>query len=342
MPIGSGLSAQLGIAEESTYGVIVAPPTRYLEFLSESLSLSKNIVQGQGMRGGGQYARSSRRAYTTRGAAGGFELEVATRGMGLLFKHMLGTSASAVVSGSAYQQVHTPGSLTGKSLTCQVGRPTTGGTVVPFTMSGGKIAGWSLACEVGGIATLSCDLDGKDITTATSLGTASYVDAGVFHFAQGALVLGGTVSTASGVASLSGGTTVAEVTGATISGTNPIATDRYYFGSAGTKAEPVENDWRTLGGSLDGEFVNQATIYDLMAADTETALKLTFTGTVAITGSVYPTLEVLIPSIRFDTGTPTVGGPDLLTLSADFTGLQNAAGDAAVQIRYVTADTSVS
>lgn len=342
MALGSGLSAQLGIGEESTYGTAVSR-TRFLEFNSESLALEKNIVQGGGLRASGSgYQRASRRAYTTRSVTGDIELDVATRGMGLLFKHMLGTSASAVISGSSYQQVHTPGALTGKSLTVQVGRPNAGGTVVPFTYTGVKFTDWELSCAVGEILTLSLTVDGEDVTTATGLDTATYTSAEVFHFAQGALVLGGTVATASGVASLTGGTTVAEVTGATISGTNPMKTDRFFFGASGVKAEPIENDWRTVTGSLDAEFVNAATIYDLHAADTETALRLTFTGPTAISGGNYPTLEVLIPSIRFDTGAPSVDGPDVLDFSADFTGLQNAAGDATIQLRYVTADTSVS
>lgn len=340
MPVGSGLSAQVGFATETTVGTI-ATPTKFVEFNSESLKLEKQIVQGAGLRGGGLVARASRRSYTTKTAGGDIELDVATQGMGVLFTHMLGTSTSALVSGSAYQQVHTVGQKTGKSFTTQKGVPQSDGTVKPFTYNGCKITEWELSCEVGGILTLSVTIDAWNETTATGLATASYpAAANVFHFAQGALVLGGTVSTASGVASLTGGTTVATVTSASVTGNSALKTDRFFFGSAGVKAEQIENGWSEFGGSLDAEFVNQATVYDLFAADTPTALRLQFVGTTAISGAVFPTLEVLIPRVYFDGDTPQVGGPDVVGFSAPFTALDDGT-NTPLQIRYVTPDTAI-
>ncbi len=344
MPVGSGLSAQIGFAQETAVGTI-ATPTRFLEFNSESLSLEKNIVQGSGLRAGGQYARSNRRAYTTKTAGGDVELDVVTRGMGLLFKNMLGAAAPPVLIGgvgSAYQHVYTPGNTTGLSMTVQKGVPQLDGVVRPFTYNGCKVAEWELSCEVGEILTLSVGLDAWNETTGTALATASYTaGAQPFHFAQGAILLGGTASTSGGVTTLTGGTAVAAVTGASISGTNNLANERFYFGSAGVKAEQIENDWRELSGSLDVEFVSQAAVYDTFASDAATALQLTFTNPTAISGSNFPTVEVLIPSIRFDGESPQVGGPDIVTQSCDFTGLEDAAGNPAIQIRYITADSTV-
>lgn len=339
--IRSGLGASLGIAAESTVGTI-ATPTRWLEFDSESLSLEKSIVQGYGLRGGGIYGRSSRRAYTGRNAGGDVTLEVATRGMGLLFKNMLGSSTSAVVTGSAYQQVHTPGLLAGTSFTAQKLIPrTSDGTLVPYTYNGCKIVSWELSCEVGGILMLSITIDAWDEVTSTGAGTPSYAATDIFHFRQGAVILGGTPSTTSGVVSVAGGTTSAVVRAASVRGENPMTTgsDNQRFGA--TKVEQVENDFRSVGGNLELDFLSAAAMYDTYAADTATALQLTFTGTTAITGSTYPTVEVIVPSIRFDGETPQVDGPDEITTSSDFTGLDNGA-DATVQIRYVTADTTVS
>jgi hypothetical protein len=338
--IASGLGSSLGIAAESTVGTIVSP-TRWIEYNSESLSLDKAAIQGQGLRGGGLYARSARRVLVTRNAGGSVDLDVATSGMGLPFKAMLGASASAVVSGSAYQQVHTPASLYGQSLSVQKLVPNSAGTLVPFTYNGCKVTDWELSCDVGSILALALTLDAWDETTATSAGTPSYsASTSVFHFKQGVVTLGGTPSTTSGVVSVSGGSTVAVVRGASVRGSNGITTgdENQRFG---TKVQQQENDWRSLGGNLDLDFVNQATVYDLFSADTATALQLTFTGTTAISGSVYPTLEVIVPSIRFDGETPQVGGPDVISTSADFTGLDDGT-NAAVQIRYVTPDTSVS
>jgi hypothetical protein len=68
---------------------------------------------------------------------------------------------------------------------------------------------------------------------------------------------------------------------------------------------------------------------------------LAFVGTTAITGSTYPTLEVIVPHIRFSGDTPKVGGPDVVTLSASFAGLEDALGNPAIQIRSVTSDTAL-
>lgn len=340
MGIGSGLGAQLGLAEETTVGTIVAP-SRFLEFNSEGLELSKNIVQGQGLRAGGQYNRASRRSYTTRSAGGPINLDVPTIGAGLLFKHMLGGTPVVAQQGAttAWKQTHKPGELTGKSLTVQKGVPQTDGTVKPFTYRGAKVASWELGCTVGDILKLALTLDAWDETTATALGVAAYSpSANIFHFAQGSVVLGGTVATAGGVATLTGGTTVAAIKSATVTGTNPMATDRYFFGSSGVKAEQVENDYRTAGGSLAGEFVNQATIYDLFAADTRTSLNLKFVGPQIVTGQFF-TLDVLLPAIYFDGESPKVGGPEIVNLDAGFTALDDGS-NATVQISYTSTDTA--
>lgn len=341
MALASGLGASLGIAQESTPGTIVSP-TRWNEFNSESLGLEKSTIQGQGLRGGGLYPRGSRRAYTGRNAGGDVEMDVATRGMGLWFKNALGAGASTLISGSSYQQVFTPASLNGLSFTTQKLVPNSAGTLVPFTYNGCKILSWELSCEVGGILTLRVTIDAWDEVTSTGAGTPSYTSADVFHFRQGAVTLGGTASTTSGVTSISGGTSVAVVRAATVSGENPLTTGEENQRFGATKVEQRENGWRSVGGNLELDFVTAAAMYDTMAADTGVSLALTFTGTTAISGSNYPTLEVIVPQIRFDGETPKVGGPEEITTSSDFTGLEDALGNPAVQIRQVTADTSIS
>jgi hypothetical protein len=339
--MASGLKSSLGIATESVVGTIVSP-TRWLEFNSESLHLEKDVVQGQGLRGGGRVARSSRRVVTGRNGVGGFELDLVTNGMGMLFRQMLGSSTSALVSGSAYQQVHVDGPLLGKSLSIQKLVEDDAGTKVPFTYGGCKFTSWSIDCEVGGIATLSVEVDARDESTATAAGTPAYsATAAPFHFLQGSVIKGGTVSTSSGVTSVTGGTTLASVAGASITGTIPLTTgsDNQRFGNV--KREQAENGWWEFGGSLDVDFVSAAEIYNLFSADTATALTLSFVGTTAISGSVYPTLEIIMPSVRFDGSTPQVGGPELVMLDAGFTALDDGTNPA-IQIRYITSDTSIS
>lgn len=292
MPIGAGLSGQLMMKAETTVGTAVTPDTGF-EYNSEGLELTKNVVQGQGIRAGIMYNRARRRAYTTRTAGGPINLDVPSTGADLLFKQMFGA-----VSGTT-TKTYTPAALTGQSLTIQKGVPQTDGTVKPFTFSGCKFSAWTLACEVGGILTLDLTVDAWDAVTSTSLVTASYTAADIFHFAEGTVKIGG--ATVANVRSFSTTTEIG------------MKTDRYFFGSAGKKAEQTENDYRNTTGTMETEFVNQATIYDLFAADTQTSTELTF---VTPGGA---TLDLTIPAIHFDGETPKVGGPDVVGLTAGFT-----------------------
>ena len=89
MAIASGLAAQIGVAAESTYGTYVAP-TRFLEYNKADLKAKKNVVQGGGLAAGQVAQLGSRRVVTSVSVEGGFELEVANKGMGLLLAHLLG------------------------------------------------------------------------------------------------------------------------------------------------------------------------------------------------------------------------------------------------------------
>ena len=338
----SGILSTLGVAAESTYGTYVAP-TRWLEFTSESLEKRKTILQGLGLRGGGLFPRASRRVVPLNDAGGSVEMDFATRGMGLVLSHMLGSTPTITQQGAtaAYKQIHTPGAngTNGKSLTIQKAVPQVDGTKKPFTYLGSKLPGWTLAVDVGGILTLSLEIDARQESTSQGLVAASYTVSEVLHFAQGTLKLGGTAATASGAVSITGGTTVAEVTAATITGSNPMKTDRNYLGSAGLKAEPVVNGYFDYGGTLAAEFVNQATIYDLFAADTSTSLQLTFVGSQIATG-YNATLDVVIPVVKFDGESPKVGGPDVVGISAPFKILDDGT-NAPIQFSYTSLDTAV-
>lgn len=309
MAIGAGLSGQIGMKAETTVGTLVTVDTFY-EFNTEALGLTKNVVQGQGIRAGGFEARSQRRSYTTRTAGGAINMDFPTLGADVLLKQMMGA-----VTGTT-TKTYTPGNLTGQSLTIQKGVPQTDGTVKPFTYPGCKIPTWTLACSVGGILTLDFEVDAWDEVTGTALATASYTASNIFHFAQGVITLGGSA--------------VASVEAVTITRAAPVKTDRYFFGSAGKKAEQVQNDYPTTTGTLSTEFVNQATIYDLFSPDTSTGLVLTFTS------AGGASLVVTCPAIYFDGETPKVSGPDVVNLAASFSALFNGTNPA-ITIAYTPA-----
>jgi len=403
MATGSGLDAQLGLATEATYGVYV-PPTRFLEFTSESLKRQKTTIQGGGLRAGGQYERSGRRVITTRHGKGAMAFDFTTTGMGVLLRAATGTStiaagtattaSAAVVPGTsitlvavpvvgqilgvdtagAYEQVtvtavagnvatvtpalalahatgvavtinggptvstqvHTPGSLRGDSLSVQVGRPTAGSAVEPFTYIGSKVEDMDISVAKNGLAVMTAALLARDELTlggqgspiGPALAVASYAaGAQVFSFLGGGLTLNGTP--------------VAACEKASFKLTNPYKADRFYLSAGGLMAEPLTNAWRKISGSLETEFIDRTTLYDLYAADATVGIGLSFVGNLPIAGTQYlPTLNINVPAGKLDGEAPSVGGPDVLKLVAPYVGLTPAAGGPEYTITLASADTT--
>jgi tail tube protein len=343
MAVGSGIGASLGFGAESTVGTAVTPD-HFAEFNSETVSYNKTVLQGMGLRAGGLVARSGRRKVSRKSASGTVEMDLAYNKLGLLLQTGMGSGSLAtptLISGSAYKQIHTIGSTLGKSLTVQIGRPQTDGTVVPFTVNGCKVTKLSISVTDGDLMKLSVDVDGWNVTTATSLAAPSYVSNGVFSFADSNVAtLGGTVTTTTGVASVSGGAAIASmIKGFTLDIEQGLATERYGLGNAGIKKEQVPNDYIKVSGSLDTEFTSRVELYDLFAADTQTAIHFGFQGAL-IAGSNYNSIDFLIPAAFFDTGAPQVGGPDIVGQSITFAGLDDGTNNPC-QITLTNTDAAI-
>lgn len=320
MTTGTGLDAQLGVVAESTYGT-AATVTRFVEFNSESLKFEPSWLEPTGLRVGTKYKRAPRVRQSRKMVNGDFELDLATKGMGRLVKHMLASTVTTptLIAGSAYKQIHTPGDHRGLSMTIQVGRPEPStGTVRPFTYAGCKIPSWEFSLEDANTPKLKLTVDGRSESTATALATASFLSgAAAFDFSQATLTLGGSASTASGETSISGGTAVATVINSiSVSGEAPMATERFGLGNAGLKSEPLENDTPTITGSLGAEF-NKTELYDVYQANTTTALQLDLTGSV-ISGSDEFLFSIILPAVKLKAAAPAVSGPDIVQMSTDF------------------------
>ena len=106
--------------------------------------------------------------------------------MGFWWKYALGSTLTTptVVLGTAYKQVHTPGSKAGQFITLQVGRPQISGvTVQPFTYTGTKCTDWEFSCNDNQIAQLKLTFDGQTELTSTGLAVG-----GVVYLALAALL----------------------------------------------------------------------------------------------------------------------------------------------------------
>jgi hypothetical protein len=294
MPLGSGLAAQLGFAEEITFSTYVVP-ARFHEFVQEKVNLKIDRIEARGLRAGQRVLRSSQWAPGKQTADGDVELEVWNKSHGLWLKHAFGTVAlsqpDAGGNPTVWDQTFTPGDLTGKSLSVQFGRPDQSGTVRPFSYKGTKIAKWKLGAKVGELLKLTLTLMAQAEDTSQGLAAASYpTGVQLFTFTQGTLTLGGI-----GV----------DVKEAVLNGDNMLSADRYKLGTA-LRKEPLEAGTRKYDGNLACYFPDLS-LYNRFTGGTEATLVLDFLGAL-ISGTFSYEVKVTA-NVRFDGDTPNVSGP---------------------------------
>lgn len=301
MPIGSGLSGQFGFVAEVAYGTAVTV-TRFLEVEpGESLRADIGFIENHSI-GRGRMLRSTRRKNYEKGAMGSITLPVMTKGMNLLFEHMLGAHEAAV-QGATSEYLHTStvdltGGKAGLSLTVQKGVPSVDGTVRAFTYAGVKIVGWTLACDLDGKLLLTLELDGKSEVTNVALASASFASGDEwFIFTEGTVELGGSA---------------VSIRSFSISGTEALDTDRRFLG--GGKSEPIANGEQVITVTLDPEFEDLDTHAAWKAGTVLTNLVLTFD-----TGDAIPSgdggnfsLVLTTPALVLTNGGPVLGSHEIV------------------------------
>lgn len=305
----AGISGQFGYAEETTVGTGVTP-TKFLPILSAGVAQEIQRLDSAGIRAG----RRTLAAWKAGQQAVAFpvETELWNTDVATLWKHVMG--AVATTGTDPYTHTNTPGDLTGKGLTIQVGLPDNTGTVQPFTYAGCKIGGWTLSATPGEISQMSLDVVGMSETTATALATASY-DAGLepFVFTEASLTVGGSA--------------VNTVKSLEITGDNNL-TDRFRLGSA-TSREPLENGMRTYSGSFTADFEGLTEYNRYVNAD-EFAL-------VALWNNGTDTLTVTM-NVRYDGETPSLAGPEMLEQPLPFTAVSATDDATAITVELVNGE----
>lgn len=316
MALASGMAAQIGIVDESVYGTAVTV-TRFYPLVSESVTAERERLESEAIISGARTLRTGQWAPGSVTVSGDVQLELFQQGTALLFSHMLGSVTSSTASGVATHTC-TPGDLTGKSLTVQVGRPGVNGTVYPFTYTGIKVQEWELAAEAGEIVTLGLTLVGQDETTGIALASASYgTDAHKpFVFTHGAAVIAGTT---------------ASVRGVTVSGNNSLSDDRVRLG-ASTMDEPLESDLRRYEGTISMELASTAQ-YDVYRAGTE------FSVVLALSASASSRCTITM-NARYDGGVPTVDGRGLLVVDHPIVLIGNGTDASAITAVVVNSQTA--
>jgi len=315
----SGIEAQFGYAEESTYNTPVTV-TRFHEFVSEGIKFEKNRIKSNGLRAGRRISR--RWAPGTQKASGPITLELPPGGIGLLLKHAIG---SVTTTGAGpYTHTFVPDSRDGESLTVQIGRPSTDGTLNPFTYSGVKISSWSLKASIDEYVTATFNTYGaaeESDSGTIPLASAVYpADDDPFVFTDAQVTVDGVVHC---------------FTDIDLSYESSLKEDRYFMcpNSGATPDEPLDNGEIEVSGTLAGDF-DDLTLYNIYKTDTEVPLVLTF----AASGGLS---LVITMNVRFDGETSTVDGPEILDESISFMATSDTSDAAAFTAVLINNDSAV-
>lgn len=332
----------IGFKKESTYGTAVVPD-RFLEFTSETIDFDRTFYQGNGMRPGSRLARSNRRALVKDGGKGDIELEVPTRGLGTFLEALLGVGSSSLVSTGLYQQLFTlikddflP------SVTLQKGIPRLGAnTVDAYTAKGAVCSSFELSMANADVLKLSSSWTAREIDTIPTYAVPSYAAASeLFTFVGAGLVVGGVVTVPTSTALATGGTTVADIRDFSISVDQKLDSNGYNMGGAGKRSRRPAVGLAEVKGRITAEY-DAITFRDALAAQTPLALVATFEAATEITPGNKPTLQIVVPDIRFESELPKSNGGDVITQAIDFTAFDGLVAAHPLYIAVRTADAAL-
>src|SRR5882724_3439358 len=354
MSLRSGLAAQwTSPVAETTYGVAPSlAAAKFTAMKNDSLELKKTTVQGIGLFQGKLYPQAVRRVITGWAAGGALPMDLPARGLQQWLLPMFGSygqTLSALTQDAAtgaYKAVHAPGPLEGNSFALQKGVPSAdNGTIEPFTYVGAKIPDWELTVQKGEIAQLSLTVAARnelagsgnsDPLNGSVPALQAYVapaSGAVFTFLEGTLFTGGTVSTTSGLTTVASPVVAGSIRSASIKHTVPLDMERYFLGKAGFIDEPLQNALRSVTGQFVIDWLSSEQRYNAFVADTPTPLQLTFLGPPIGTGSDFSTLSILISDTFLDGESPKAGGPEVITQTVPFVGLDDGTNNV-IQATY--------
>lgn len=337
MAAPGGIGSSIGVAAESTYGTFITP-ARWFEFLDESFDYEKVIAQGEGLKGATPVNAANRRVIGTTAGSGDLNLEIPTKGLGLLLSMFMGASAlTQQAATAAWLQVHTLTALLGKSLTIQKGVSSALGVVTPYTFLGCKGSKFELHASVGALVTGKFSFDAQDVVTSQSYAAPSYspLSAG-FVFAGGSIVVGGS-PTFSTTALSTGGTALAQISDFSLMVDRALKNDRYYFNNSGKKAEPIDGKAK-ITIQMKADFID-TTLPAAYMADTDLSVVLTFVGA-TIASTYKETLQIVLPLVNFNGELPKINSAQIISMSVDGEVLDDRT-NSPLYIGYQSSDTAL-
>lgn len=318
------LDTAILVGNETNYGS-AAPLTRAFEGHADDWKRESEYLGANGFRGGYQTHAYDRRAQIDMGGSGSLEVDVLNKGLGLLLKGWLGTTATAQQGGtSAYK--HTFATDTAEasvSYTVQVQRSDAGGSLRFFTHQGATITGWTLKNDVGGLLMANMSFDVEEVETSTASAAPAYpASAAPFAWTQG-------------VASINSVAT--DIKSFELTADLGLKTDRRYIKGSPKKSQPVRSKKPEFTGSVTVDFEDN-TLYDLWVAGTIVPITLTYTGSL-IESSYYYEFKVTLPACQITGDAPQAQLEEFTQQTVPFKVLDNGTDDA-ITIEYTTTDTT--
>ncbi|WP_115790039.1 phage tail tube protein [Arthrobacter silvisoli] len=338
------LDCSLGFKKETTYGTAVTVD-RFAEFTEESLAWNPTFAQGAGMRVGSRVARSKRRVLAKQSAGGDFTVEMVHKGLGPILEALFGTATSTAVPGQAgvFQQLFTPTTTDPlPSYTIQKGIPTIGGgAATAMTFLGAVCSSGEFSATNSEIVKLKTTWDAREVQPGIAYAAPSYVVAPeLFHFAQGAITIGGTQTVPTTTALASGGTVAAQVEEFTVSFDNKIDEGGFNLGGGGKRSRKPVVGLAEVKGKVTAEY-SDTVLRDAYLNQTPLALTLTFTSSLVIGTSANPVLQIHIPDLRLEGELPKAGGGSPVKQEIDFTVLDGLTAASPIYVALVTTDTTI-
>lgn len=321
------LDTAIHVGVESTYGT-PASLTRSFEGKADTFKRENERIKSVGFRSGMEGIRSDRVVTVNMGGAGSLELDVLTKGFGMLLKSLLGGAVAPTQQGvtTAYIQTYTStADGPSQSLTIQTVRSEVGGTTQQFTHHGCVVTGWTLENSPGGLLTLNLDFDFEDVDTSTAAGTPTYPASTVpFDWTQAAITLNATPLHALEFS---------------LQADLGLKTDRRYLRGSALKKQPVRAAVPTYTGNLVVDFEDDSRYAEFAAGTVVGPLVATWTGAVIDAPHAYE-VEVTIPALQWTGESPEASLDDLTSQPLPFEVLDNGT-DPMVTITYQSTDTAI-
>lgn len=330
------------------FGIVFAPETTYktiptLSRWTEPLpgaqfSPNKSIKQGQGLRVGARVARSGRRVVVRYDPTAAFDVEVQSKGQGLLWNALMG-GATSTVDGTTttYQQNFTladnPPSLSIQASLYNAGAA----TMDPYTYVGMMCDSFDIDFPNADLLHLKTKWKGASVLPNTATAVPAFtVPTAVSNFSfVGGSVSTGTLTAPTTTALASAATALADIRGGSIT----VNRNLKIRPNLGGDAKPVPG-FPQITGKLDIEY-DSTTFVQAVLNDTPMALVLTWTTGVAAGTGGNETFQVVLPEVRFDSDVAQGNGDDIPMISGAFQVLDNLTAAQPIWVIYRTADTAL-